>query len=292
MALRQTTGSVVCPSCRSLVGVNDATCYSCGRRNPGLWGFAPLVRSLGQDLGFGPLVMGLCVVLYVVSLLLSRGGTQDLDGRGGLALLAPSGEALMLLGASGAGPVFLAGRWWTIFSAGWLHAGLLHIVFNLLWVRQLAPVVAYIYGPGRAIIIYVVAGACGFLLSSIAGVALWWMPIPFLRGALSTVGASAPIFGMFGALVCYGRMGGSSLLTGQIKTYALILFLFGLIIPGVDNYAHAGGFIGGYALARWLNPFREERLDHLLVAFVCLLVTLAAIAYSVIDGIRLVMQGG
>jgi rhomboid protease GluP len=283
MAWRQTSGSVVCPSCRSLVGVNDATCYSCGRRNPGLWGFAPLVRALGQDLGFGPLVIGLCVILYAVSVLLSHATAGDRGG--GLAMLEPTSPVLFVLGASGGGPVFGAGRWWTIFSAGWLHAGVLHIAMNLLWVRQLAPTVAYIYGPGRAIIIYTIAGACGFLLSSVAAVTLGWMPIPFLRGAGLTVGASAPIFGMFGALVCYGRMGGSSLITSQIKTYALVIFLLGLIIPGVDNYAHAGGFLGGYALARWLNPFREERLDHLLAALVCLLVTIGAIGFSVIDTI-------
>jgi rhomboid protease GluP len=285
MALRQTTGSVVCPSCRSLVGVNDATCYSCGRRNPGLWGFAPLVRSLGQDLGFGPLVIGLCVILYVVSLLLSGRANAEMGG-GGLAMLSPSPPALFLLGASGGGPVFGAGRWWTIFSAGWLHGGLLHIVMNLLWVRQLAPLVAYIFGPGRAIIIYTIAGACGFLLSTL----FFFVPLPLIHGAYLTVGASAPIFGMFGALVCYGRMGGSSLITGQIKSYALILFVFGLIFPGVDNMAHAGGFLGGYALARWLNPFKDERLDHLLIALVCMLVTLGSIVLSIITGLPIVMQ--
>ncbi len=285
MALRQTTGSVVCPSCKSLVGVNDATCYYCGRRNPGLWGFAPLVRSLGQDLGFGPLVIGLCVILYLISLFLTSRGLGDPSS---LQTLAPSTQALFVLGASGARPVFGAGRWWTVFSAGWLHAGVLHILFNLLWVRQLAPIVAHIYGPGRAIIIYTLAGACGFLLSSVAFIAFWWMPLPFLRGAYITVGASAPIFGLFGALICYGRMGGSSLITGQIKTYALILFLFGFIFPGVDNYAHAGGFLGGYLLARWMNPFKDERLDHFLMAAGCLLVTLAAVGYSLFDSLRFI----
>jgi rhomboid protease GluP len=286
MALRQTSGSVVCPSCRSLVGVNDATCYSCGRRNPGLWGFAPLVRSLGQDLGFGPLVLGLCAILYVISLLLSGRANAE-SGGGGLGMLSPSSPALFLLGASGGVPVFGYRRWWTIFSAGWLHGGLLHIVMNMLWVRQLAPIVAYVFGPGRAIIIYTIAGACGFLLSSVF---IFVPPLPLIHGATLTVGASAPIFGMFGALVCYGRMGGSSLITGQIKTYALMIFLFGLVIPGVDNLAHAGGFLGGYALARWLNPFKDERLDHILIALVCMLVTLGSIVLSIITGLSIVMQ--
>ena len=53
---RQKTGSVVCASCGSLVGVNDETCYTCGRRNPGLWGFSPMLRRFGNDLGFVTLV--------------------------------------------------------------------------------------------------------------------------------------------------------------------------------------------------------------------------------------------
>jgi len=49
---RRTTGSVVCPSCGSLVGVRDDKCYSCGRSNPGLWGFGPALRQIGINLGF------------------------------------------------------------------------------------------------------------------------------------------------------------------------------------------------------------------------------------------------
>ena len=63
-----------------------------------------------------------------------------------------------------------------------------------------------------------------------------------LRGASFTVGASASIFGLLGALVHYGRKSGSSLIHAEAKRYALILFVFGLVMPGVDNFAHAGGF--------------------------------------------------
>src|SRR5438876_3833993 len=68
---RRTSGSVVCPSCGSLVGVRDDKCYTCGRSNPGLWGFAPALRQLGTDLGFVPMVVGACSVLYVLTLLVS-----------------------------------------------------------------------------------------------------------------------------------------------------------------------------------------------------------------------------
>jgi rhomboid protease GluP len=279
MPLRRTTGSVVCPSCGSLVGINDEVCYTCGRRNPGMWGFAPLLRGLGRDMGFGPLVIGGCAVLYVLSLVLSRGDI----GMNGLNLLAPSDQALLLLGASGAAPVFGYHRWWSVLSAGWLHGSLLHIGMNMLWVRQLAPAVAEIWGPGRAVTIYTVAGAAGFLLSSSAFLVFGGLPFPMLRGAILTVGASAPIFGLLGALVAYGRMGGSPHVTSEAKTYAILLFVFGLMGAGVDSYAHAGGFLGGYAMARMLNPFKAERLDHLIWGMVCLVATLLAVVASVVD---------
>ena len=143
--------------------------------------------------------------------------------------------------------MFRFGRWWTIFSAGWLHGGLLHIFFNLMWVRQLAPETAELYGPGRTVIIYTVAGAAGFALSSVMGSC--FRACHSSAAPPFTVGASAPIFGLLGALVCYGRRTGSSHIGGTAWQYAVILFVFGLFMNAVDNHAHAGGFVGGYAAA-------------------------------------------
>jgi rhomboid protease GluP len=280
---RKTSGSVVCPSCGSLVGVNDDRCYSCGRANPGLWGFGPLLRRLGADLGFVPLVMGASSAIYLV-MLISSGTDIRMDGM--MSIMAPSTSVLFLFGASGAVPVFGFGRWWTVLSAGWLHSGLLHILFNMLWVRQLGPATADVIGPARTVIVYTVAGVAGFLLSSIAGTVMGSTPIFFLRGAGFTVGASAPIFGLLGALVHYGRTG-SSLMKQQAMGYAVTLFVFGLIMPGVDNYAHAGGFAGGYLTSAFFNPMTRERGDHLVVAVICLVATFAAIAVSIISGLAL-----
>jgi hypothetical protein len=76
MLARQREGSVVCPSCGYLVGVNDEKCFNCGRWNPGLWGYAPLLRRLGNDLGFTNLVVGVCAALYLVTLLASGGAIR------------------------------------------------------------------------------------------------------------------------------------------------------------------------------------------------------------------------
>ena len=280
---RRTTGSIVCPSCGSLVGVGDDKCYICGRANPGMWGFAPVLRRLGADLGFVPLVMGASSVLYVLTLLASGRELTVIDR--GFSILAPSTRAMILFGASGALPVFGFGSWWTVLSATWLHGGLLHIFFNMYWVRMLGPATAEIIGPARTVVIYVVAGVAGFLLSSTMG--YYGGPIPFLRGANLTIGASASIFGLLGALVHYGRLSGSSLIRGQATQYAITLFIFGFIMPGVDNYAHAGGFLGGYAMSAFFNPLTRERGDHFLIASACLLATFFAIGASVLGGLAL-----
>jgi rhomboid protease GluP len=280
MFKRQTEGSVICTSCGVLVGVSDETCYNCGRRNPGLWGYGPALRRLGQDLGFVPFVIGGTITLYVVSLLLSGASIQ--------AMLSPSTQILFLMGASGAVPVFQFGRWWTVLTAGWLHAGVLHVVFNVMWIRQLAPAVADLFGAGRMVIIYTVSGVVGFTVSSVAGLYLGHLPV--IGGAMFSVGASAPIFGLLGALVHYGRHTGNSHVGQSGLQYALFLGVFGLIFPGIDNWAHAGGFAGGWLASLVLDPSKRERIDHLAVAVGCLVLTFVALIASFVTALPYLMQ--
>ena len=280
---RKTEGSVICASCGVLVGVNDDRCYNCGRRNPGLWGFAPALRSLGQDLGFVPLVMGATIILYGLALLLSRGDMQ-------MMTLSPSTPILFLLGASGATPVFEYGRWWTLLTAGWLHAGVLHIFFNVLWIRQLGPAVAEVYGPARMVIIYTFANVVGFGLSSVAGELLWWMPIPFLRGAQLTVGASAAIFGLLGAV---GLLRPPIRQPPGIASRAAVRAHHGRLRADLSRAwtttRTLGGFLGGYVTGLVLDPLKPERVDHMVIAAVCLIASLIAIIASVITALPMLL---
>ena len=281
---RRTSGSVVCPSCGSLVGVRDDKCYMCGRANPGLWGFGPALRGLGAEFSFGTLVIGACVTLYAATLLMS--GSAIFQPTGLMSLLAPTTPALFLFGASGAIPVFTFGRWWTVLSAGWLHASLLHIFMNMYWVRQMGPAMTDILGPARTVIIYTVGGIAGFALSSFAGAFL--PAIPFLHGAGFTVGASAPVFGLIGALYHYGRTS-SSVARQMAQSIIIQAVLFGLVMgnSGIDNFAHLGGFAGGYFTSAFLNPMTRERGDHMIIAMVCLVATVLSIAVSILTGLAL-----
>src|SRR5262252_1640128 len=124
---RARTGSTLCPSCGMLVGVNDEQCLGCGRRRPGMFGLTGLLRLGNLDDLFAPMVLWACVALYLCSLVVDVPGIQ----MSGLSFLSPSGPSLFLFGAAGWRPIFQYGRWWTVLSASWLHAGALHILFNM-----------------------------------------------------------------------------------------------------------------------------------------------------------------
>jgi rhomboid protease GluP len=264
-----------------LVGVDDDRCYNCNRWNPGLWGWAPALRALGHDLGFVPFVIGTCAFIYLLALVFSQGRI----GTGGLfTLFSPSPEAMFLFGASGGVPVFAAGRWWTVLSATWLHFGLLHIFMNMMAMRQLAPATADLYGPGRMVIIYVSAGAVGFLASSVAFRYLGWLPL--IGGAGMTAGASASISGLIGAILAYGHRSGSGMARTYAMQYVVMLVIMGFLFPGIDNWAHGGGFAGGYVTARYLDPLKPERIDHLAIAVASLAVSLLAVVASILHGLQ------
>jgi rhomboid protease GluP len=269
-----------------LVGVNDDKCLGCGRARPGLFGLTALLRQSGLDDLFVPIVMWGCGAVYLASLAMDPGAI----GGGGLFFLSPGDLSLFVLGESGAIPVFRYGRWWTVLSASWLHGSVLHIVFNMMSVRNLGPAVSEFYGGARTFIIYFVAGAAGFLASSFAGAYLTFLP-DRLQGGSFTVGASAGVFGLLGAVLHYGRRGGSAHIREIATRWIVINLVLGFSLARIDNWAHLGGLAGGYLTSFWLDPFQPERGTHSIVAVVCLLVSLLAILASVLTGLPMVNQG-
>lgn len=275
MFQRRRTGSILCPSCGRLVGVASEQCPNCGRRNPGMWGLTAILGNVGRTVPFDQVVIGGTVFLYLCMLVVDPEGV----GRGFslFNLLPPSLESSLRFGATGAVPFWQADRWWTLLSAGWLHGNLLHIAFNLSWLRVLAPGVAELYGPARMVILYTVSSAFAFLLTSSLG-----QFTPFGGARFTVVGASAAIFGLLGALIWYGRATGSRQVSTQAWSWAIGGILFGFFFPMVDNWAHLGGFAGGYIAAQLLDPRQPERPGHVAAAVVCLVATLLAIVASLV----------
>ena len=67
-----------------------------------------------------------------------------------------------------------------------------------------------------------------------------------------------------------------------------MLVFMGFLMPGIDNYAHAGGFAGGYLAARVLDPLKPERIDHMVIAVGCLVASILSILASVVLGLPVV----
>jgi rhomboid protease GluP len=80
--------------------------------------------------------------------------------------------------------------------------------------------------------------------------------------------------------VYYGNRSGSRHIHGQALSWALTMGILGFILPGVDNYAHAGGFVGGYVLGRALDPLKPEQINHIAIAVVCLGASVIAVIWS------------
>jgi rhomboid protease GluP len=266
---RKTTGSILCPSCGRLTHASAPVCLVCGRRNPGMWGFAGPLRHVFRSWNFTNAVTLACVVLYVATLVFDPAAA--LRPRGIFEVFAPSNRALWAFGAAGAIP-WQAGHWWTLITAIYLHGGILHILFNLLWIRQLGPEVEGYYGPARLVVIFTVSGIAGFVVSNA-------FDVPF------TVGASGSIFGLLGALVAYGRKRGGTygrMFLQQYGQWALVLFIAGFFMSGVNNFAHGGGFVGGFVsgLVLSLAERRAETTVDWLLASAAAALTVAGFALA------------
>ena len=260
--MRQVAGSLVCPSCGKLVGVNEPRCPYCDAWRPGLFGLAPsLQRLVGNRVDLVSLILMACISLYAAALLLQPEAL--FSGRGILSFLSPGNRALYQLGMTG-GAAWSLGWWWTILTANYLHGSLLHIFFNMMWVRNLAPVSTDVYGPARTFVIFNISGAAGFYVSNV-------------MSGVPTIGASGGIFGLLAALIVYGRRRGSSMMSSQLWQWAIILGVFGFIMPGINNWAHGGGIAGGWSVGQLMGLSDEHRESAGVIILALSLIALTVI---------------
>ncbi len=114
------------------------------------------------------------------------------------------------------GPYTLSGQWWRLFTYMFLHAGLLHIAFNMWCLWDIGALCESLYGRWTFLTIYLLTGVAGGVAS------LGWNP------SGSTVGASGAIFGLAGALIASFYLGEFSLPSIAIKgTLRSLLFFAG-----------------------------------------------------------------
>lgn len=237
----------MCPNCRAFITTSDRVCPYCNiqvgpraidRRNPGeiLGGLIPQARFT-------------TVVILIINTALFA-ATSLYSMRTG----ASENATLMLFGAK-LPFAYMRGEWWRLITAGFLHGGLLHILMNSWVLFDIGAEVEMIYGTSRFIVFYFVATVMGFLASS------------FIYPGIS-IGASAGIFGLIGAMIAFGITDKSAL-----GSYAKALYIrwaiYGLLMGFLpffptDNAAHIGGVTSGFivgflartprARAMWKEP--------------------------------------
>ena len=224
---------------------------------------------MGQRLDLVSLILATCITLYALALLLQP---EAIFGGGGLlSILSPGTRALYQLGMTG-GVAWDQGWWWTLLTANYLHGGLLHILFNMMWVRNLGPAATEVYGPARTFVLFNIAGASGFLVSNV--MTTMTSPMAF---ASPTVGASGGIFGLLAALIVYGRKRGGSTVERELWQWAVLLFIFGFIMRGVNNWAHGAGFLGGWIAAQFMGFIDEQRESTAMLIASLVLIGLTAL---------------
>ena len=268
--------SLLCPNCRKLISISEKKCPYCGTANPAAWWKNNIwTRGFSNPYLLVKSIIGVNIGIYVISLLLNPKGF-------GLALnpltfLSPSGQILELLGATGKIPIDAYHRYWTLVSANYLHGGILHIFFNMVAFRQLGLLASREYGAYRMFIIYTVGGVVGFFISYLAAVP--W-----------TIGASASVCSLAGALLYYGKSRGGAYgraLYKQIGIWVIILFLFGLMVPMINNWGHGGGIAAGIGLGFLLGyqERKKENIFHKLLAGGCAIITILILGWAVLSGI-------
>ena len=229
----------MCPHCRAFITDKDRVCPYCHEqvgaraidsRSPAdvLDGLIPHGRFTTT------MILLVNVGLYIATVVYSMGaGHSD-------AFLNLDGETLYRFGAKFRASILQLGEWWRLVTAGFLHGGLMHIAMNLYVLYDLGPQLEELYGTNRYLVIYLLSSAGGFLAST------YW------ANTLS-IGASAALFGLIGAMIALGVRSQSSMAAAIRATYiryAIGGLLFGLLpYFHIDNAAHIGGLATGFAVA-------------------------------------------
>lgn len=182
----------------------------------------------------------------------------------GVNPLSPSGEGLVRMGGN-YGPLTIGGEYWRLLTAGFVHAGFLHIAINMWCLWSLGRLAERLFGSWQTLCIYLVTGVGGALLS-----------IAYDPERLS-VGASGAVFGIAGALIAGLKFGDFAIswreqraTLSSIVLFTVISFVWGMQSGSTDNMCHLGGFITGLLLGLPLGAFARR---HKLLQLATVLVT-------------------
>jgi rhomboid protease GluP len=191
-----------------------------------------------------------------------------------------SKESIIAMGALVRDQV-VAGEYWRLLTAPWLHGGAEHLIGNGIALYILGMVCEAAFGPVQFVVLYVLSGLAGSLVSIVL------TPGP-------SVGASGAIFGLQGAAIVLLRRERERLLVRDRRVgfvlliWAIYTIAGGLTDPFIDNGAHIGGALGGALIATRLHPVLLSPLpaERAAAARRWLWLVVALLAYAVFGWLR------
>ena len=243
-----------CPACIAPQSINH------GRKRISARSFARGANASEQSLTTRTLI---AVNLFAFLVTLFRGGSLSSGG----------GDVTIDFGLVGYGRVLSAfsidyvgiaeGEWWRMFTGGFLHAGFIHLAFNMFLLWMLGSQLERLLGPTSYLILYF-----GSLLSGALGVML-------LDPLALTVGASGAVFGLMGATVVYQLRRGVSPWSNGIGTLLIINLIFTFARPNISVGGHLGGLLGGLLIGWLIDEMNKKRIAGYLSFLLPLIITVA-----------------
>ena len=198
-----------------------------------------------------PILIALCVLVFISMYIWGNGSENTIT--------------LLLFGANFR-PLVQAGEIWRLATSMFLHIGIVHLVVNMYSLYIIGKQLESFLGRWKFLIVYLGSGILGSFLSVVVHASI-------------SAGASGAIFGLLGSLLYFGyhyRLYLGTVLRTQIIPVIIINLLIGFMVPGIDNFCHIGGLVGGYLLTMILGvPGKTRKIDRingsivlvLLVAF-------------------------
>ena len=243
-----------CPACIAPQSINH------GRKRISARSFARGANASEQSLTTRTLI---AVNLFAFLVTLFRGGSLSSGG----------GDVTIDFGLVGYGRVLSAfsidyvgiaeGEWWRMFTGGFLHAGFIHLAFNMFLLWMLGSQLERLLGPTSYLILYF-----GSLLSGALGVML-------LDPLALTVGASGAVFGLMGATVVYQLRRGVSPWSNGIGTLLIINLIFTFARPNISVGGHLGGLLGVLLIGWLIDEMNKKRIAGYLSFLLPLIITVA-----------------
>ena len=208
-----------------------------------------------------PILIALCILVFIAMYIWGRGSEDAVT--------------LLLFGANFRALV-QAGEVWRLATSMFLHIGLVHLVVNMYSLLIIGRQLESFLGKWKFLIVYLGSGIVGSLLSVVVHTSI-------------SAGASGAIFGLLGSLLYFGyhyRLYLGTVLKTQVIPIIILNLLIGFMVPGIDNFCHIGGLVGGYLLTMALGvPGKTKKSDRINGSIVLILLV-AFLSYMLFGYLR------